>query len=274
MERESERRDGPEAAIRVRDLCFSYGGTEALHNVSFEIPRRALAAVVGPNGGGKTTLLRLLLGELEPRYGTVEVLGGPPARARRRIGLVPQSIEFDPDFPITVLEAAMLGRVATRALGGFSRADRAAALEALGRVGLAGLERRLFAELSGGQRQRVAIAQALVSRPELLLLDEPTANVDHRTEEDLYRLFGELAREATVVVVSHNLSIVAAHATHLLCVNRGADLHALGSSDSETRLEPLAGGGLAFVHNLHPEHIEKLLSRLDAPHHGEERPGG
>ena len=267
MEPTTPERETP--AVSVRDVCFSYGENEALHNVSFEIPRRALAAVVGPNGGGKTTLLRLLLGELRPRFGTVRVLGEAPERARRRVGFVPQGVEFDPDFPITVLESVMLGRDAGRALGGFRRADRDAALAALARVGLEGLGGRPFAALSGGQRQRVAIAQALVAEPELLLLDEPTANVDHRTEEELVALFGRLAEERAVVLVSHNLGVVAAHATHLLCVNRGADLHALGGADPEARLEPLAGGGLAVVRNLHADHIEELLARLDAPHRGE-----
>ena len=265
---------GAGPAVSVRDVCFSYGGVEALHNVSFELPRGAFAAVVGPNGGGKTTLLRLLLGELRPRYGEVRVLGEAPGRARARTGFVPQSVAFDPDFPITALEAAMLGRGAGRALGGFTRADREAARGALALVGLDGLGGRPFAELSGGQRQRVAIAQALVSEPELLLLDEPTANVDHRTEEELHALFGRLAGERTVVLVSHNLGVVAAHATHLLCVNRGADLHALGGADPEARLEPIAGGGLAVVRNLHPDHIEELLSRLDAPHRAERARGG
>ena len=146
---------------------------------------------------------------------------------------------------------------------------RAAAFAALARVGLEGLGGRPFAALSGGQRQRVAIAQALVAEPELLLLDEPTANVDHRTEEELVALFGRLAEERAVVLVSHTLGVVAAHATHLLCVNRGADLHALGGADPEARLEPLAGGGLAVVRNLHADHIEELLARLDAPHRGE-----
>ena len=259
---------GAAPAVSVRDVCFAYGANEALHNVSFELPPRSLTAVVGPNGGGKTTLLRLLLGDLRPKYGEIRVLGEPPERARRRVGFVPQSIVFDPDFPISVLEAVMLGRAADRVLGGFSRADREAADAALERVGLAGFGARPFAALSGGQRQRVAIAQALCAGPELLLLDEPTANVDRRTETDLHALFAELAREATVVLVSHNLSVVAAHATHLLCVNRGADLHAIGAADSETRLEPLSGG-VAFVHNLHPDHVEELLARLDSPHHGE-----
>ena len=118
---------GAAPAVSVRDVCFAYGANEALHNVSFELPPRSLTAVVGPNGGGKTTLLRLLLGDLRPKYGEIRVLGEPPERARRRVGFVPQSIVFDPDFPISVLEAVMLGRAADRVLGGFSRADREAA---------------------------------------------------------------------------------------------------------------------------------------------------
>ncbi|MBQ3809324.1 MAG: ATP-binding cassette domain-containing protein, partial [Kiritimatiellae bacterium] len=148
--------------------------------------------------------------------------------------------------------------------------DREAARAALARVGLDGFGGRSFAALSGGQRQRVAVAQALVSDPELLLLDEPTANVDSKTEVELHGLFAELAGRATVVIVSHNLSVVAARATHLLCVNRTADLHRLGS-DGEARLEPLAalGGALAFVHTLHPDHVKALRAALDSPHHGE-----
>lgn len=261
-------------AIDVKDVCFSYGSNEVLHNVSFEIPRGAVVAVIGPNGGGKTTLLRLLLGDLAPRFGEVRVLGGAPAAARRRVGFVPQQVAFDPDFPVTVLETVMLGRVAGRVLGGFSRADREAAREALARVGLDGFGDRSFAALSGGQRQRVAVAQALVSAPELLLLDEPTANVDSKTEVELYGLFADLAANATVVIVSHNLSVVAARATHLLCVNRTADLHRLGA-DGEARLEPLAalGGALAFVHTMHPDHVKALRAALDSPHHGEHAHG-
>ena len=258
-------------AIRVRDVCFSYVREEVLHNVSFALPPRSFAVVVGPNGGGKTTLLRLLLGDLKPRWGEVSIFGGSPEKARRRIGYVPQSVMFDGEFPVTVLEAVMLGRVATRALGGFSRADRAAGAEALRRVGLEGLEKRPFSALSGGQRQRAIVAQAICARPELYFLDEPTANVDAHTERDLVELFAELATEATVVAVSHNPGVVAARATHILCVNRTADLHELGTPGAETSLEPFsrAEGALAVLHNAHPGHLEGLLERLETPHHGE-----
>lgn len=250
-------------AISVRGVCFSYGEQEVLHNITVDIPQKSLVAAIGPNGGGKTTFLKLLLGVLQPRHGEISVLGISPAKARGRIGFVPQQINFDPDFPITVLEAAMLGRAASRTIGGFSRADRAAALDALRTVGLDGLDNRLFPDLSGGQRQRVLIAQALCSDPEILLLDEPTANVDPETEKALYELFHELNRTKTIIIVSHNLRVVISHATHILCIDRTADMHVVGEDDS-TRLEPIKGhSAYSTINDAHPVHmIDKLISDL------------
>lgn len=254
-------------AIEVENLCFAYGDAEVLHNVSFAVPRGSLTAVVGPNGGGKTTLLKLLLGEETPRFGTVKVLGEDPCEARRRVGLVPQETVLDADFPITAGEAVQTGLVARRVFGTYTRAEREAARAALARVGLADSFAAPYPSLSGGQRQRVAIARALVSDPELLLLDEPTANVDHETELALTDLFAELAREKTVVLVSHNLSIVAARATHILCVNHSTDMHIVGRDDEMT-LEPIHGhDNLSYIRNVDPEHIEHLIHRMHTPHH-------
>lgn len=254
-------------AIAVQDVCFSYGDAEVLHNVSFEVPRGAMVAVIGPNGGGKSTLLHLLLGALRPKYGAIEVLGAPPAAARRRVGFVPQQIRFDPGFPITVLEAVMLGRAAAHVLGGFRREERDRAAQAVETVGLSALAGRRFADLSGGQRQRVLIAQALCADPELLLLDEPTANVDVDTERDLYELFTRLNQTRTLVIVSHNLRVVIAHASHVLCVNRTVDIHPAGE-DGVARLLPVAGhAGLAWISDPHPSHLEDLGAAVADPHH-------
>ena len=256
-------------AVSVNDVCFSYGENEVLHNVSFQIPPRALVAVIGPNGGGKTTLLHLLLGALEPRYGSIAVLGKTPAEARRHIGFVPQQITFDPDFPITVIESVMLGRTAAHVLGGFRKADRLSAEAALETVGLSALAHNLFSELSGGQRQRVLIAQALVSDPDLLLLDEPTANVDTKTEEELYDLFKELNQTKTIIIVSHNLRVVISHATHILCVNRTVDLHNVGQDD-EAKLVPVMGHAeQSWISGVAPAHLETLSDELALPHRGE-----
>ncbi len=255
-------------AISVHDVCFTYGANEVLHNVSFDIPRRALVAVVGPNGGGKTTLLNLLLGVLQPRFGSVSIFGKTPHEARRRIGFVPQQLHFDPDFPISVMESVMLGRAAEHLFGGFRKEDRQFAAEALETVGLSHKAKSLFSELSGGERQRVLIAQALCYDTELLLLDEPTANVDPKTEADLYALFKELNQTKTVVIVSHNLRVVISHATHILCVNRTVDLHDV-ESDAIARLVPISGNStLSWINDSHPAHIEKLVDGLSTPHRG------
>lgn len=247
-------------------MCFLYGEREALHNVSFCIPHGAFVAVVGPNGGGKTTLVRLFLGDLEPTFGAMRVLGGAPREAARRIGYVPQQMAFDPAFPATVRDVVLVGAAARRRLGGFVRAERRRADEALEAVGLPGLGSRPFAALSGGQRQRVLIAQALVAEPVMLFLDEPTANVDPETEAGIYELLARLNRDRTVLVVSHNLSVVTSHATHVLCVNHTAALH---------RTEDLADGWIdaplgthfAMIHHHADCGIAHPFEALHTPHH-------
>ncbi|MDD4175336.1 MAG: metal ABC transporter ATP-binding protein [Kiritimatiellae bacterium] len=253
--------------IDVRDVCFAYNGQEVLHNVTFSVAPRALVAVVGPNGGGKTTLLKLLLGEHAPRYGTIRVLGAAPAAARTRVGYVPQAAPFDPSFPVSVSEAVLMGRVAKSRFGHYGRADYAAAGLALERVGLSGFGRRSFAELSGGERQRVLIAQALAGGSELLLLDEPVANVDPEHASRLYELFKALTQEITVMMVSHNLSVVTGHATHVLCINGTAGLHALGEVASSTFTEAF-GGSLAAIRHGADCHVLDPTAAMHAPHHG------
>lgn len=267
--RKATRNETGGSAIRVGDVCFAYGENEVLHNVSFDIPDQALVAVIGPNGGGKTTLLNLLLGALKPKYGLITVLGTTPVQARCRVGFVPQQINFDPEFPITVIESVMLGRGAAHFIGGFRKDDRTKAAEALETVGLSRLSGNLFSELSGGQRQRVLIAQALCSDPDLLLLDEPTANVDTQTEQELYELFKKLHETKTVVIVSHNLRVVISHATHILCVNHTVDIHDVGKDDA-TKLVPVAGHAEhSVIRDEHPAHIEELSDELASPHRGE-----
>jgi len=253
--------------IDVRDVCFSYGAQEVLHNVTFRIGRHALVAVVGPNGGGKTTLLKLLLGALAPRFGSIRVLGLSPEEARSRIGYVPQAIPFDARFPVSVREVVLMGRVGKNRLGAYGQADRAMAQRSLERVRLAGFERRSFAELSGGERQRVMIAQALASGSELLLLDEPVANIDPEHASRMYELFQELVSDVTVMMVSHNLGVVTGHATHVLCVNHTAGLHAIGEVASATFTEAFGGSLTTIRHDADCQVLDPSAA-LHTPHHG------
>lgn len=230
-------------ALEIKDLWFAYGGPRVLDQVNLTLPAGEFLAMLGPNGGGKSTLLRLLLGLIKPGGGAVRVLGQDPGQAGGRIGYLPQFTNVSASFPITVLGAVALGLVKP----GFSglgsglagwlnptarRAEREAALFALSRVGLADQAGRRLSDLSGGQRQRVFIARAIVSGPELLLLDEPTASVDGKSRQELMALLAELNRDMTIVMVSHDMSTVDGCVTSIACVNQSLHHHA------ESRLTP------------------------------------
>jgi zinc transport system ATP-binding protein len=217
------------AAVSLEDVSFAYQSVPVLEHVNVTIERGESISIVGPNGGGKTTLLKLALGLLQPDEGRVRVFGQPPAGARLRMGYMPQRAEHDLQFPVTVMDVVLtgcLGRPGMAGLFGWhGPAGRRAAIEALDRVRMADYGRRSFAALSGGQRQRVLIARALASRPELLLLDEPTANVDQASETRLMEVLRELGREMTIVVVSHDLAFVADLVRKVICVNRRVAIH-------------------------------------------------
>ncbi|MDD3954112.1 MAG: ABC transporter ATP-binding protein [Lentisphaeria bacterium] len=224
--------EAPEAVIEIEKVCFRYERQEVLHNINLRIRQGNFVILVGPNGGGKTTLLRLILGLLEPLFGNIRVLGGSPAQARRRIGYVPQSLQFDAAFPASVLDIVLMGRVERHRFGPYSREDRAVAQDCLWQVGLGEYGKRAFASLSGGERQRVLIAQALACQPELLLLDEPNANLDAVGSQTIYELLRELNKRLTIVLVSHNLNTVESYASHIVCVNHTAEMHCLGEVSS------------------------------------------
>lgn len=240
-----------------------------MHNVDFAVSERSLVAVVGPNGGGKTTLLRLALGLLKPQRGTVRVFGDPPGRRRRSIGYVAQHLRFDPAFPVSVLDVVLMGRADSHWLGPYRRRDRIKAAEALERVRLRSLRRRPLGYLSGGERQRALIAQALVSDPDLLLLDEPTANVDPVVEREIYDLLRELNEHMTIVVVSHNLNVVTRHATHVVCVNRTATIARVDEL-AEGQLHALHRGDVTVLQHGLSCHVVDPTGALGEPHHGRE----
>lgn len=202
-------------------VSFAYAAWPVLEEVSFDIQEREFFAIIGPNGGGKTTILKLMLGLLKPRQGRVMVLGAASGKHAGRIGYVPQSARMELDFPITVAETVMLGRLGPRSFTPFfSEKDRAAAREAMAAVDILPLKDRLFDELSGGQKQRTLIARSLVSEPALLLLDEPVSSVDSAVEHDIYALLKELNKKMAIVMVSHDLGFVSSYVRRIACVNR------------------------------------------------------
>jgi zinc transport system ATP-binding protein len=210
-------------AVAAKNLAFVYRDTPVLEDVSFDVFEGEFLGVIGPNGGGKTTLLKIILGFLQPLRGSVEVFGVSPDEAQKFMSYVPQSMQYDRQFPISVLELVLAGRLSRLGwLGQYSKQDYEAAYLALERVGLVDFARRPFGSLSGGQAQRALIARALVSQPRLLLLDEPTASVDSKAEAEIYQLLSGLRGQMTIMMVTHDLNAVISHVDRILCVQRGA----------------------------------------------------
>ncbi|MCB1113024.1 MAG: ABC transporter ATP-binding protein [Chlamydiales bacterium] len=194
------------AIVQFDSVGFHYGEVAALRNVSFSVDPGEFIGIIGPNGGGKTTLLRLIMGFLEPDAGKITIFGKTPAKAKKDIAYVPQNLRFDRQFPISVLEMVLSGRLSRLSwLGTYSKEDYLAAEKALDRVGLSDFADRAVGSLSGGQIQRALIARALASEPKLLILDEPTANVDPEAEEHIYNILDELHKDMTIIMVTHDL---------------------------------------------------------------------
>lgn len=236
--------------ILIKDMSFTYDTHPALENVNISIPELEMVGIVGPNGGGKTTLLRLMLGLLKPGSGTITVLGTTPEHAAHHIGYVPQHRLFDPLFPVSVLDVVLMGRVGRTWGGRFSQTDKEAAFQALNDVDLFDKRKNAFADLSGGQRQRTLIARALSSSAELLFFDEPTANVDSFAEKKLYELLSKLNEKLTILIVSHDVGFVSKYVSSVICVNRTVRIHPT-SEVSGHAIQDIYGKELAMVRHDH-----------------------
>jgi zinc transport system ATP-binding protein len=206
--------------IDVQNLSFSHDGrTPLLSSVSFQIFPGEKIGIFGPNGGGKTTLLKLLLGFCVPASGSISILGKPPQKSRKKIGYVPQNLKTDKAFPISVFDVVMMGLLDELSfLGRFSKNLKEKGMQALQHVGLQDLHAHAFGTLSGGQAQRVLIARALVSEPQILILDEATAHIDPKASEEINRLLFDLSPKVTLILVTHDLQMMLKYFDRLLCV--------------------------------------------------------
>lgn len=210
-----------EPIVSIQDLSFSYRSIPVLEKVNLAIKEREFVTIIGPNGGGKTTLLKLMAGLLRPTTGRITVCGEDPAKLREDISYVPQSMAFDRQFPITVMELVLQGRLsAAPVFGRFREEDREAARRSIETVDLLDCAQMAIGELSGGQVQRALIARALASDPKLLLLDEPTSSVDPSSKVAIYDLIEQLTQEMTVVMVTHDLQALIENVQKVICVNR------------------------------------------------------
>ncbi|NLM18021.1 MAG: ABC transporter ATP-binding protein [Candidatus Riflebacteria bacterium] len=236
-------------AVVFSGVTFGYRPNETvLEDISFVAGTGTFTAVVGPNGGGKTTLIKLLLGLEKPLKGEITVLGTDPEKARKYLSYVPQFAKFDPAFPVSVMEVTLMGFLDRDFFfGRYSKAQREKALETLDLVGLRGKGETSFSELSGGQRQRVLIARALVSEPKLLLMDEPDASIDPLGTEELHDFIAGLKEKMTVFLVSHDLNFVSKAVDNILCVHKTLDVHHAHEIDSDVLSRFYGGGNMKFV---------------------------
>ena len=207
--------------IQIRGLAAGYHGNRVIENVSLDIMRNDFAALLGPSGSGKTTVLRAIVGAADVYAGDVLFRGQPVRKSRPRIGYVPQLEAIDWNFPVTVEQVVLMGATRNAPLfPWFRRKDRLRAGRVLERLGLDRLASRQIRELSGGQQQRVFLGRALVSEPEILLLDEPTAGVDIKTRDDVLHLLDELNHQGIAILMStHEINAVAAHLPRVICMN-------------------------------------------------------
>jgi zinc transport system ATP-binding protein len=237
-------------AIEMIGVNFAYDAHPVLLDVDVTVPLGDLAAIVGPNGGGKTTLLKLMLGLLEPDCGEVRIFGKPPHEVTRRMGYVPQGFTYDRRLPITALDVAMMGRLGAGAsFGPWAGDARDRAREALATVDAEHLADRRFVDASAGQQQRVLIARALATDPDMLMLDEPTASLDAAAEREIYELLEALNEEMTVILVTHDLGFVSHVVKSVLCVNRYVKRHPTSEISDITGelLEEMYGSDLRVV---------------------------
>lgn len=246
------------SCIDVQNVSFSYDGNSVLEDITFQIQSGDYVGIIGPNGGGKTTLLNLLLGLLQPTAGSIHIFGHSVDTAHEHIevGYVPQRIaQLAPSFPATVEEIVLSGRTMRRGFfAPLSEADRSAVIRALDVTGMSKAAKKRVGALSGGERQRVWIARALASEPRILILDEPTVGVDVSTMESLYSLLTKLHQELglTILLVSHDIDTVAREVTTVLCLNRRLCCHVPAKEfNKEDYLRDIYGAHVKHIHHEH-----------------------
>ena len=212
--------------VDINSVYFAYNGRTVLEDVSLDIRQGDFIAMIGPNGGGKTTLLKLMLGLLKPAKGKIRVLGDTTEKASHHIGYVSQDLHINRSFPITSIDVVLMGNLGPGKRWGRNTAqDRREALDALKRMEIETFANSKIGELSGGQRQRVWIARALVTKPKVLLLDEPTASIDAKGQAEFYRLLKELNEDISILVVSHDLVAISTYVKSVACVNKRLHYH-------------------------------------------------
>ena len=213
-------------AIKAENVYVNLDGNSVLEDINLTINDKEFLGIIGPNGGGKTTLLKILLGMIQPVKGSIKIFGEDPGKNLGSIGYVPQYSNFDIDYPISVKDVVMMGRLNKRGIiNRPNPKDSVIVDESLGRVNLLEHKNRIVGNLSGGEKQRVLIARALTSQPKILLLDEPTASVDSKTGKSFYDLLKKLNDEITIILVSHDIGAISTYVKKIACLNKKLFYH-------------------------------------------------
>jgi len=242
--------------IEMKNVSVSYGNVLALDNVSFSIKKGSFVGVIGPNGGGKTTLIKVLLGLIKPDKGEVYIHGDKP------IGYVPQFNSFEKKFPITVCKVILMGSMSYRKtiFHKYTKQDKEKSLETMKFLGIENLHHRLINQLSGGQLQKVLIARALMTDPDILILDEPTASIDSQSRTDIHNLFNDLKGKKTIIMISHDIGSISSYIDSVACLNVELHYHEDGKLTEETITKvygcPVDMISHGVPHRIFPEHFK------------------
>jgi len=224
--------------IEIKNLSFSYHKQKVLENINLNIEEKDFLAIIGPNGGGKSTLLKLILGINSVKDGSIHTFGEIPQRNLSKIGYVPQNTNVNTDFPIKVIEVVLMGHIGTkRPLFGYAKEETLCAMGALAQVGMEKFANEKIGSLSGGQRQRVMIARALCAHPKILILDEPTSSIDVDGQKQIYELLKELNSYITIIVVSHDISVIMQYANTVVHINKKLTYHDISAQHFNTSPE-------------------------------------
>jgi len=212
--------------IEIKDLSFCYDKQKILEDINLNVEEKDFLAIIGPNGGGKSTLLKLILGIYPIKDGSIKTFGEVPKKNLSKIGYVPQNTNVNTDFPIKVLEVVLMGHIGEKSpLFGYGKEEKICAMGALAQVGMEKFANSKIGELSGGQRQRIMIARALCAHPKILILDEPTASIDIDGQKLIYELLKTLNSYITIIVVSHDISVIMKYANKVVHINKRLTNH-------------------------------------------------
>ena len=240
--------------IKISNLNFAYDNKAILSNINFTMEATDFVAVIGPNGGGKSTFIKLIMGLLTPNSGSITLFGTTPEKGRLNVGYLPQLNDIDLSYPITVEEVVYLAKLQGNMWKKITKSDLSDTHEALEQVGLCHLAKESLSNLSGGQKQRVFIARALVNKPKLLILDEPTASIDASAEHNFYTVLNNLHKKLAILMISHDLSAVAQLVNKIACLNQKLIFHNTNQLHQHD-LEDTYGCPVALIAHDIPHHL-------------------